>query len=389
MSNRTPEPVRVGIVGANPVTSWAAAAHLPALAQLDEFTVTAVATTRQATADAAAAAAGARHAFADARELASHPDVDLVVVSVKPAGHAEVIRAALAAGKHVFCEWPLGTDSAEATGLAEAAAAVGVVHAIGLQGCHSPSARYVKDLIAQGRIGRVESASIIAPGDPWGGSRIPQALAWGTDPATGAGLLNIMAGHTLAVLEHLAGELTEVSAVVVNLNDQVLVAETGERIANRAPGQVAVAGRLDSGAVASLTVHGGNSTAGPDGFLLRLAGTEGTLTITPAQPGMYVGWADWKIRMRSADGTTLDLAVPRHYRTIPDGVPSGPPANVAALYREVGRAINGGGEAAPSFTTAVRYHMLLDALERASLTGTRQTTATPSAGSDLSEAVSS
>jgi predicted dehydrogenase len=388
MINRTDEPIRVGVVGANPAMSWAAAAHLPALAHLDEFTVTAVGTTKQATADAAAAAFGARHAFADAHELASHPDVDLVVVSVRPDGRAGVIRAALAAGKHVFCEWPLGTDSAEAAELAEAAVAAGVVHAIGLQGCHSPSARYVKDLIAEGRIGRIESASIIAPGDPWGGSRIPQALAWGTDPATGAGLLNIMAGHTLAVLEYLAGELTEVSAVVANLNDQVLVTETGARIPNRAPGQVALAGRLDSGAVASLTVHGGNSTSGPDGFLLRLAGTEGTITVTAAQPGMYVGWADWDIRMRSADdGATRDLPVPRRYRTIPDGVPGGPPANVAALYREIARAIADGTGAEPSFTTAARHHRLLDAIERASLTGIRQTTAAQGASADPTEAV--
>ena len=49
-----PERIRVGIVGASP-QSWAAAAHLPALAHLDELTVTAVATTRK---DSARAAAG-------------------------------------------------------------------------------------------------------------------------------------------------------------------------------------------------------------------------------------------------------------------------------------------------------------------------------------------
>src|SRR5215813_789645 len=77
-----PERIRVGIVGASP-QSWAAATHLPALAHLDEFTVTAVATTRQDSARAAADTFGIRHAFASADELASHPEVDLVVVSVK------------------------------------------------------------------------------------------------------------------------------------------------------------------------------------------------------------------------------------------------------------------------------------------------------------------
>jgi predicted dehydrogenase len=54
-------------------------------------------------------------------------------------------------------------------------------------------------------------------------------------------------------------------------------------------------------------------------------------------------------------------------------VPAGPPANVAALYREIAQAIAEGREANPSFTTALHYHRLLEALARASLTGTRQT----------------
>ena len=106
-----PERIRVGIVGASP-QSWAAAAHLPALAHLDELTVTAVATTRKDSARAAASTFGVRHAFASAEELASDPEVDLVVASVKVPAHAAVIRAALAAGKHVYAEWPLGVDLA-------------------------------------------------------------------------------------------------------------------------------------------------------------------------------------------------------------------------------------------------------------------------------------
>ncbi|WP_433634190.1 Gfo/Idh/MocA family oxidoreductase [Nocardia sp. CA-120079] len=48
------------------------------------------------------------------------PEVDLVVVSVKASGHAAVIREALAAGKHVVSEWPLGVDADEAGELTEA-----------------------------------------------------------------------------------------------------------------------------------------------------------------------------------------------------------------------------------------------------------------------------
>jgi predicted dehydrogenase len=365
-----PDRIRVGIVGASP-QSWAAAAHLPALSHLDELTVTAVATTRAESAQETAHTFGILHAFASAEELAFHPDVDLVVVSVKVPAHAAVIRAALAAGKHVLAEWPLGADLAEASALADAAVGAAVVHAVNLQAYHSPGARFVADLLAGGRIGAVESVSMTAAGDPLGGSRIPRSLAWSTEPAAGNNLLTVMAGHALAVLERVAGPLADVSAVLANRHDRVTVAETGELIANHVPGQVALHGRLVSGALLSLSIHGG-SAAAPGGFAVTIAGTEGTLTITPADPGHYPGWAQWRVRLRGTDGTEAGLPVPDRYRVTPAGVPAGPAANIAALYREVARAITEGRPAHPGFGTAVHYHRTLAAIERAAQTGVRQ-----------------
>ncbi|HEY1623850.1 MAG TPA: Gfo/Idh/MocA family oxidoreductase [Streptosporangiaceae bacterium] len=354
--------IRVGVVGANPATSWAAAAHFPALASLDDFTVTAVATTREATARDAATAFGATHAFTSAAELAACPEVDLVVVSVKSSGHAPAVRAALSEGKHVLCEWPLGADVEESTELTAAAARAGVVNAIGLQGYHSPPVRYVHDFIAGGGIGRVESVAAIVPGDPLGGSRLPQSLAWSTDPHQGTSLLTIMGGHTLAVLDHLAGQIAEVSAVVANLHPEVIVTETGERAVNGAPGQIALAGRLASGGVISVSIQGGSSTSGPDEFFVRIAGTEGALIIGP-QSGAYLNWAAFDVVLTRADGTRQALPAPGT---------AGPAANVAALYREIGQAIAEGRPAHPDFGTALRHHRVLAAMERASLTGTRE-----------------
>jgi predicted dehydrogenase len=354
--------IRVGVVGANAAASWAAAAHFPALADLEDFTVTAVATTREATARDAAAAFGARHSFTSAAELAACPDVDLVVVSVKSSGHAPAVRAALSEGKHVLCEWPLGASVEESAELTAAAARAGVVNAIGLQGYHSPPVRRVSDFIAGGGIGRVESVAAVVPGDPLGGSRIPQSLAWSTDPRLGTSLLTIMGGHTLAVLDHLAGEISEVSAAVANLHPEVIVTETGERAANGAPGQIALAGRLAGGGVISVMIQGGPGTAGPDGFFVRIAGTEGSVVITP-RSGAYLNWAAFDVTLRRPEGARESLPVPET---------GGPAANVAALYREIGRAITEGGPAHPDFGTALRHHRVLAAIERASLTGIRQ-----------------
>lgn len=355
--------IRVGVVGAG---GWADGSHLPALAGLPEYEVTAVATTNQASADRAAAAHGVRHAFADAAALAAHPDVDLVVVSVRVTGHAAVIRAALDAGKHVVSEWPLAVDEHEARELADAASAAGVRHAVVLQGRHSPSAAFVAELIAQGGIGTLQSAVVVAAGDPFGGSSIPAELAWSLDPAAGNSILTIMAGHFLATLERVAGRFTEVSARLPRLHEHVRIGDSEHTQANTTPDQVLVHGLLDSGATASLTVHGGNRPT-PDGFLLKLAGSNGTLTATPAQPGSFIHWSDWEIRI---DGEPL--ALPERYRTLPAAIPTGPPANIAALYREIATAITEQRQPDPDFEAGLRHHRLLTAIEHAATTKTPQ-----------------
>ena len=55
--------IRVGIIGVQPERSWAAVAHIPALAELPDYEITALSTTRQESADAAAALYGVAHAY--------------------------------------------------------------------------------------------------------------------------------------------------------------------------------------------------------------------------------------------------------------------------------------------------------------------------------------
>jgi predicted dehydrogenase len=363
--------IRVGVIGASPDGGWAAAAHLPALAALDRYEVSAVATTRAESAARAAETWGARHALTSAAELAGHPDVDLVVVSVRAPAHAAAIRPALAAGKHVLSEWPLGATLAEAEELAAAAARTGVVTAIGLQALRSPSVRWVRDLVAGGAVGRVDAVSMIADGSPLGGDRLPARLAYSAEETAGNNVLSIMTGHPLALLEHVAGELVDLSAAVTYRDPTVALLDSPDRVPNDAPSQVALFGRLAGGALASLAVQGG-AKPGPDGFVIRITGTEGTLVLTPVDGGMYPGWATLGVRVIGNDGAGHDLDLPAAYATLPAGVPAGPAANVAALYQEVADAIDTGRPAYPDFATALRYHRLLAAAAESSRTGARQ-----------------
>src|SRR5215468_8063895 len=142
--------IRVGIVGANPSRGFAAVAHIPALQALPDFEISAVCTTRQESAEAAARHYGVPLAFCDAAKLAQDPNVDLVTVSVKVPDHYLPVMAAIEAGKHVYSEWPLGRDTDEAARMLAAAERKGIRHAVGLQGQMSPAINYTKDLIAEG-----------------------------------------------------------------------------------------------------------------------------------------------------------------------------------------------------------------------------------------------
>jgi predicted dehydrogenase len=362
-------PIRVGVVGANPTRGWGTAAHLPALRALDEYEITAVATTRPETARATAEAFGVPLAFSDAHDLLSHPDVDVVAIAVKVPEHDGLIRAGLAAGKHVFSEWPLGVDAEQAGALAALADQSGVVHVVGLQGYNAPGAVFVRELVDQGTIGKPLAVSVVTAGGP-AGPRIPAGNLYAVDVAAGATILSISAGHVLATLARAVGQLRSVSGIVALVNPEATVVETGQHVAVSAPDQVVLTGRLDNDAVASIAIQGGAAPAAP-GFEIRIVGTEATLTVRPASPGgLHI--TDWAISIARWGGRQEDLAIPDRLVPIPASVPSGPPRNVAVLYRLLAEGIRDGRRVTPDFTTAVGQHQLLETIQKASETGTDQ-----------------
>jgi hypothetical protein len=198
----TEQRFRVGIVGLEPGRGWAARAHVPALRALsDSYEIVGVANTSLASAQRAAAALGLPRAFNDVAGLVSAPEVDIVTVTVKVPHHLEVVKAAIEAGKHVYCEWPLGNGLAEAEELAELAKAKSVLGVVGTQARVSPEIEYLKHLITDGFVGEVLSTTIVARGGGWGGSIAQKKSdAYMLDRAAGATMLTIPVGHTLAAL---------------------------------------------------------------------------------------------------------------------------------------------------------------------------------------------
>ena len=359
--------IRVGMVGITPNRGFSSIAHMPALQALPDFEVVAVCTTRQESADAAAKHYGVPLAFADPAKLAQHPDVDLVTVCVKVPDHFTPIMAAIDAGKHVYSEWPLGRNTAEARQLFEAAERKGVRHAVGLQGRVSPSINYVRDLIAEGYIGKPLSGTLFVNAANWGATL---DRAYQADFANGANLMTITGGHNLDALCYCLGEFRELSAFAVSQREQIPLEGTGELITKDVPDQLVVSGIVGDGAVVSAQVRGGMSRGRE--FLFEIHGSEGDLVLAAT---MRASTQRQELTVQGARGTTKDLAdmpVPAKYRWVPDGVPQGSPYNVAQLYAKLGEAIRDGKPVHPGFDAAVTRHLMLDMVTAAARTGQKQ-----------------
>lgn len=366
--------IRVGIIGASPERGWAVRAHVPALRQLPQYRITAVGTSRLDSARQAAQQFGAAHAFTDPRQLAEHPEVDLVTITVKVPAHAELVQAALDAGKHVYCEWPLAQTTKEAENLAKFARDAGVRHAVGLQARYAPAIRYARELIADGYLGRVTAATVYAARGKGAAEEIPGWSAYTYDQAGGAGLLEVYGGHTLDALEYLLGDIAELSAMLSIQRPRHTVAETGQAIEVTSPDHLLCNARLTNGAVASVHVH--DAKVGDSRARLEIAGTRGDLAIVSAgaDDPMGVQLQISPLRLQGIQGTGRsweDLPVPDRYRTAPDTVPPGA-RNVAALYLQFADDIRTGSRGTPDFEAGLRQHRLLDAIRVSAATGVRQ-----------------
>jgi predicted dehydrogenase len=359
--------IRVGIVGASASRGFASIAHIPALRSLPQFDIAAVCTTRQATAEAAAAEYGARLAFSDPKALARHPDVELVTISVKVPDHYRPVMAAIAAGKHVYCEWPLGRDTDEAVRMLDAAERRGIRHAVGLQGQVSPAINYARDLIADGYVGRVLTATMIGCAPNWGATidRSYQA-----DLANGANLLTITGGHQIDALCYCLGEFRELTAFAVSQRDRIPLEATGEIVAKDTPDQLVVNGIVGEGAVVSFQIRGG-MTRGTE-FLFEIHGDRGDLVLAATT---RASMQRQELTVQGGQGAAKELAelpVPERYRWVPDDTARDSRYNVAQLYARLAESIPAGAPAYPSFAAAVTRHRLLDAIMSASRTGRKQ-----------------
>jgi Gal80p, C-terminal domain/Oxidoreductase family, NAD-binding Rossmann fold len=187
-------------------------------------------------------------------KMVQHPDVDPVSICVRVPFHHQLGMVALNTGKHLYCEWPLAATTEQVQQMCDLAVRKGVHHMVGLQARGSR----VRDLVAEGYVGKVPSCTMIITTPAWG-NEFTLDWAYMADRSNGNTLVTSPGGQSIDALCFCLGDFKELSNVVANRRHRVKIVETGETIPMTSPDQTLLSGVLQSGAVASVHLKGGTA----------------------------------------------------------------------------------------------------------------------------------
>lgn len=215
--------ISIGIIG----TGWMGSVHCRAYREVQErFPESGISADLVACADnlpgraaAEAQRLGIPRSTEDWRELLDDPSIDAVSIATRNDSHAEIAIAAAEAGKHIFCEKPVGRTPEETAAIAAAARRSGVVTFVGFCYRWVPVVSYAAQLAASGRLGRIlhyRGVFFAAYGAPPQGFRTWRYVF----EQSGYGVLGDLMTHVVDMATLLAGPVSEVSSQKQHVYEQ-------------------------------------------------------------------------------------------------------------------------------------------------------------------------
>jgi predicted dehydrogenase len=283
---------RVGLVGCGII----AHRYVEGSAAFDTFDVVACADLDRAAGKAFAETHGLRPLTVE--EVVFDPGIDVVLNLTPPNAHAAVIRAALEAGKHVYTEKPLATTVADGESLVAEAARRGVRIGCAPDTFLGSAYEAGREVIARGDIGRpLGATAIILVGGPdtWH----PNADFF---YRAGGGPMLDLGPYYLTAIVALLGPYAEASGFTSTLTPRRTLGvgpRAGEEFTVDVPTHVASVLRLESGAIATLTVSFEARGQYVSGLVVH--GSEGSLEL----PDANAFGGDVRVRNGNGEWTTV------------------------------------------------------------------------------------
>lgn len=206
------KPIGIAIVGSGGITLQN---HLPGLALCPQTRVVALCDSDPAVLQRASQQSGVQACYSDYQEVVKRDDVTAVIIATPNVLHAPIALAAIAAGKHVFCEKPIAMNLPEATQMYRAAEAAGVRHMTAFTYRFVPAFRYLAHLVKSGAIGQPYHFRVQRFQD-WG----QRALGWRqVAKLAGTGELGDMLSHRIDYAHVLMGQMKSLVADIHRFHD--------------------------------------------------------------------------------------------------------------------------------------------------------------------------
>jgi predicted dehydrogenase len=331
-----------------------------------------------AVADAAAKWGWAESAT-DWREVIARDDIDLVDIVTPGDTHGEIAIAALDAGKHVLCEKPLANTVTEAEAMADAAeraSARGIRSMVGFTYRRVPAVTLMRDLIARGRIGRVQQVRASYRQDWLVDPEMP--LGWRLQKEhAGSGALGDIGAHAIDLAQFVTGQdLASVSGVLETIVRERPLQGSGSGLSGTAGegrGPVTVddvaifTGRFASGVLASFEATR-FATGRKNALAIEVSGDRGALAFDFEDLNV-LRYYDRTAPNEVQGFTRIVVTEPEHPYVAawwPAGHMLGYEHGFSHQVKDLVEAIADGADPHPTFAEGLQVQRVLDAVEESS-----------------------
>ena len=315
----------------------------------------------------------------DWRDVVARDDIDIVDIVTPGDSHAEIAVAALEAGKHVLVEKPLANTVAEAeamTDAADRAASHGVRSMVGFTYRRVPAATLLRDLIAEGKVGRVQQARAAYRQDWLVDPEAP--LTWRLQKErSGSGTLGDIGAHAIDLVQFATGQdVRRVSGTIETLvPERPLLGEgiglsgtaSAERGAVTVDDVALFTGRLADGALAPFEATR-FATGRKNALQIEVSGDRGAL-VWDLEDLNSLQFYDRTLPGPLQGFTRILVTEPEHPYVgawWPAGHMLGYEHAFTHQAVDFVAAIASGTDPAPSFADGLQVQRVLDAVERSS-----------------------
>lgn len=207
--------------------------------------------------------------------LVARDDIALVDICTPNVTHMPIAVAAAKAGKHILCEKPIALNADEARRMLDAAREAGVRHMVAFNYRRVPAIVLAKQLIDQGKLGRIRHFDVVYYQDWLVDPNFP--FVWRHDvKEAGSGAHGDMNAHTVDLARYLVGEIEAVSgAREIFIQERPLAGGIGTGVVT-ADDATYFLGRFRNGALGSFLAT--RFATGRKNYLrLEIFGSEGGL----------------------------------------------------------------------------------------------------------------